>query len=144
MSSTQSYSNHTRWRPMFHFVLVPVLLLNFIFAIWFAVRHYAQHPHVVIWWAVMSFVFLLMAGDARASAVGAQDRVIRLEERLRLTTLGVSRETIYALTERQLIGLRFASDGEAPALAERAVREKLTEKQIKASVQSWKADEFRV
>ncbi len=87
---------------------------------------------------------LVIAVDHRTSALGVQDRVIRLEERLRLTALGVSHATSYALTERQLIGLRFASDAELPALAERAVREKLTEKQIKASIQSWRADYYRI
>ena len=144
MAQTQSFKNHGRYRPMFHFVIVPLLIVNLGFAISLAVRHRNEHPHIVIWWVVLSAVLILMAGDHRASALGAQDRVIRLEERLRLTALSVPHATIEALTPRQMIGLRFASDSELPALAERAVREHLTEKQIKASIENWRPDYFRV
>jgi hypothetical protein len=144
MPQPQSFKNHARFRPLFHFTILPLLLLNLIFSIALLVRHYGEHPHVTIWWLVLSVILILIAGDHRSSALGVQDRLIRLEERLRLTALGVPHATIYALTERQLIGLRFASDAELPTLAERAVREKLTEKQLKASIQSWRADYFRI
>jgi hypothetical protein len=144
MPQPQTFKNHARFRPLFHFTILPLLLLNLIFAISILVRHRSEHPHVTIWWIVLSVILILIAGDHRNSALGVQDRLIRLEERLRLTALGVPHATIYALTERQLIGLRFASDAELPALAERAVREKLTEKQLKASIQSWRADYFRI
>ncbi|HXB62459.1 MAG TPA: DUF6526 family protein [Acidobacteriaceae bacterium] len=144
MPKPQNFKNHARFRPLFHYVLVPLLLVNLFFSIVLLVHHYAEHPHVAIWWVVLAVVLILIAVDHRTSALGAQDRIIRLEERLRLIALGVSHTTIYALTERQLIGLRFASDSELPVLAERAVREKLTEKQIKASIQSWRADYFRI
>ncbi len=144
MPQPQNYKNHGRNRPMFHFVIIPLLLLNLLLAITYTVKHYQHHIHLGPWWIVLSVVLLLIAADHRASALGVQDRVIRLEERMRLTALGVPHAVIYALTERQLIGLRFASDNELPVLAERAVREKLTEKQIKASIQSWRPDYFRV
>jgi hypothetical protein len=144
MSKPQSFKNHTRFRPTFHFTLAPLLVLNLIFAIVLLVHHHSEHPNVTVWWVILSAALILAAADHRMSALGAQDRIIRLEERLRMTALGVSHATSYALTERQLIGLRFASDSELPALAERAVREKLTEKQIKASIQSWRPDYFRI
>jgi hypothetical protein len=144
MSQTQGYKNHARFRPMFHFVIMPILLVNLILAVTYTVKHYNHHAHLGPWWIVLAVVMILMAGDHRTSALHAQDRVIRLEERLRLTALEVPRATIHALTERQLIGLRFASDSELPVLAERAVRENLTEKQIKASIQSWRADHYRL
>jgi hypothetical protein len=144
MSQPQNFKNHTRFRPLFHFTILPLLLVNLIFSIVILAHHRAGHPHLTIWWVVLSVALILIALDHRTSALGVQDRLIRLEERLRLTALGVPHATVYALTEPQLIGLRFASDSELPVLAERAVREKLTCKQIKASVQSWRADYYRI
>jgi len=144
MPQPQSFKNHARFRPLFHFTILPLLLVNLILALTYAIHFHYKHTHLSIVWVGLSVVFILISGDARGSALAAQDRIIRLEERLRLTALGVPHATIEALTERQLIGLRFASDNELPALAERAVRENLTEKQIKASIQSWRADYYRV
>jgi len=143
MPTPQNFKNHGRTRPLYHFVIIPLLVLNLVFAISLAVRH-PERMYFAVWWIVLAIIFILIAGDYRGSALGAQDRVIRLEERLRLTALGVPHATIEALTVRQIIGLRFASDNELPALAERAVREHLTEKQIKASIENWRPDYFRV
>jgi hypothetical protein len=142
----QSYKNHTRWDPTFHFSTLPLLLVNLIFAILFAVRHWQAHIHLSIWWIVMSVVLIIMAGSARSAAVRAQDRVIRLEEKLRLASLVTPSELIEldSLTMRQYIALRFASNPELPELARRAVREKLDAKQIKESIKSWRADDYRV
>ncbi|HEY0306746.1 MAG TPA: DUF6526 family protein [Acidobacteriaceae bacterium] len=144
MPQPQNFKNHGRNRPLYHFVIVPLLLLNLAFAITIAVRHYQAHSHIVLWWIVLAIALILITIDYRGSALGAQDRLIRLEERLRLTALGVPHATIEALTVRQIVGLRFASDAELPALAERAVREHLTEKQIKASIENWRPDYLRI
>jgi uncharacterized membrane protein len=144
MPQPQSYKNHTRWRPMFHFTIMPILMANLIIAIYYDIHYHWKHVHMGTIWVILSVVLILIALDHRGSALGAQDRIIRLEERLRMTILGVPHNTIHALTERQFVGLRFAADSELPSLAERAVRDGLTEKQIKASIQNWRADHFRI
>jgi hypothetical protein len=144
MPKPQSYANHARFRPLFHFVLMPLLLINFVSSIVYVSHHYYKHIHLGPLWIVMSLALILIALDHRMSALQAQDRIIRLEERLRMAALGVPHDVAHALTERQFIGLRFASDAELPELARRAVHEHLSEKQIKQSIQNWRADHFRV
>lgn len=145
MSETkpQTYANHARFDPWYHFFLAPIALIIFIASIVHLVRH--PHPwglvHVVLAFALFILVFKL-----RTYPLKVQDRVIRLEERLRLATLLPEplRSRINDLDIRQLIALRFASDAETPALVERALNEKLTQKQIKQAIQNWRADNFRV
>lgn len=146
MAQPQSYKNHTRYDPVFHFFLLPMLLLNLGFAIYATIHTWPFYQHTHLWWIAMSVVFIMIAGNGRASALRAQDRVIRLEEQLRLADLLAEEELglIDALTIRQFIGLRFASDAEVAALAKRAVAENLDEKQIKESIVHWRADHHRV
>ncbi len=139
----QTYANHTRFDPVFHYFLAPVLLITVILSF----IHLVKHPGIASFWhVVLAIALLLIAGKARAYALKAQDRVIRLEERMRLATLLPEplRARIGELTERQLIALRFASDAEIPALVERTLKENLTQKQIKQAIQSWRPDYFRV
>jgi hypothetical protein len=146
MSATQSYKSHARWDPAFHFFIAPVLLLNIVATcIWYK-HHYYQHVHSGMWLILLSIVLLMLAEKSRSNALKVQDRVIRLEERLRLASLVTPSELIEleSLTTNQLIGLRFASNPELPELARRAIREKLTKKQIKENIVSWRADNDRV
>jgi hypothetical protein len=139
----QTYANHPRIDPAFHYFLLPVLLITWIATL----VHLARHPHLgSAWLVVLAFALILVALKSRMYALTAQDRVIRLEERMRLSTLLPEplRARIGELTERQLIGLRFASDAEIPALVARALSEKLTQKQIKQAIQNWRPDHFRV
>jgi Family of unknown function (DUF6526) len=142
-ATPQSYANHARLDPPFHFFLAPLLIIAVILSIVSLVRHPSLDSTL---WTLLAIGLFFTAGKARSYALKAQDRVIRLEEQLRLSKLlpEAAKPRITELTEPQLIGLRFASDAELPALAMRALNEGLTKKQIKMAVQSWRADTFRV
>jgi hypothetical protein len=146
MAAPQTFKNHTRFDPPFHFFILPVLLLNFIAAITWQVRHHDQHAHIGYWYIVMSLVLFVLAGLSRGYALKVQDRVIRLEEKLRLASLVSPSELIEldSLTIKQYVALRFASNPELPDLARRAIRENLTNKQIKQAIVSWRPDNNRV
>ena len=139
----QSYANHVRLHPPVHYFVFPVFLANIVVAIVHAVRH----PGWLSGWLVVVSVALFMGmGFMRVYALKVQDRVIRLEERLRLAILLAEplRTRIHDLTVPQFVALRFASDAEVPALVERTLNENLTQKQIKQAIQNWRADNFRV
>jgi hypothetical protein len=138
MPEPQNYKNHGRLDPKYHFLAVPLALACFIASIVHLVH---QHSTANVLLVPVTFVVLLLAGIAREYALKVQDRVIRLEETLRMEKLGVSSA---GLTIRQFVALRFASDAELPALTERARAEKLTGKQIKQSITNWRADYDRV
>ena len=146
MPAPQSYKSHTRFDPPFHFFLLPVLLLDFVFAISYHIHHYPDHAHLSLWWIIMSMALIVLGFKARVYALKAQDRVIRLEEKLRFATLLppdlLARSQ--ALTEAQYVGLRFASDAEVPALVKRTLDENLSSKQIKEAIVNWRPDNYRV
>jgi uncharacterized membrane protein len=137
----QTLANHARYDPLFHFFLAPLAL---VLLIW-AVTHLVRHPnHESVAWVVVSVLLFLGIFKTRTYALKVQDRVIRLEEKLRLASLLPAGAVIPVLTEGQLVALRFASDAELPALAEKAAAGNLTGKQIKEAIQSWRADYWRV
>jgi len=142
----QNYKNHARRDPKFHLSLSPLLVLNVVASIVWTVRHHAQHPHLGFWVIGMSFVLLWMAMLIRIYALQNQDRIIRLEERLRLAALLPASEVglPYKLTSRQLIALRFASDMELPTLARRCSVENLAPEQIKQNILTWRPDHERI
>jgi hypothetical protein len=146
MPAPQTYKNHTRWDPAWHFFIAPMLLINVMFAVYTLIHHWPNHPHIFGWWIVMSIVLFMAVGKARGHSLKAQDRIIRLEERLRMATLLPADELArtHTLTESQIIGLRFASDAELPALVKRTLNENLTQKQIKEAIVNWRPDYFRV
>ncbi len=146
MAKPQSFENHARFDPAFHFFIAPLLLLNIIFAVYATIHRWPSFPHMHLWWIVMSVVLFVFAGLMRSYALKNQDRLIRLEEQLRLADLLPEDQLglIEALTVDQYIGLRFASDAEVAALAQRAVAENLDRKQIKKSITHWRADNHRI
>lgn len=139
----QSYANHVRRDPWFHFVIVPIFAAAFVWSIVHLVRHPGYRSGGLV---LLFFAALLLVFKARLYALKVQTRVIRLEERLRLRELLSEplRQRIPELTEDQLIGLRFASDAECPALVEQALACRLSGKEIKKTVKSWRADLWRV
>ena len=140
----QNLANHAKLDPPFHFVLLPTLLALIILTIVNVIRHYdvlSAWILVVVMLAVVNLSF-----RARIYALKVQDRVIRLEERLRLAALLSEpvRSRINDLTESQLIAIRFASDAEVPALVQKALSEKLKNSEIKRAIMNWRADYWRV
>jgi hypothetical protein len=139
----QSFANHGRLDPPFHYFLAPLCMVAIVLSIILLVRQPGMGSALGV---LLSVGLIMTATKARSYALKAQDRVIRLEEQMRLAMLlpEADKPRITELTESQLIALRFASDAELPALAMRAAREGLTNKQIKSSIQNWRPDYFRV
>jgi len=141
--ATQNLKNHTRLDPPFHFFLAPVAGIAFIASIVYLVMHFSWDAglHVLLTlWALL--LVLLM----RMYPVKVQDRLIRLEERLRLERLLPEplKARIGELSVDQLIGLRFASDGELAGLVEKTLAQKWGRKQIKQAIRNWRPDYWRV
>jgi hypothetical protein len=146
----QTFANHTRLDPPFHFFLLPLfglLLLATLIHFFAHITHgdFRDHFHAFAL-ILLAFAFVVLTLKTRLYALKVQDRVIRLEERLRLATLLPEplRSRIPELTGDQLIALRFASDAEVSKLAERALSEKLSRADIKKAIQTWRPDYWRV
>lgn len=139
----QSYANHTRLDPLFHFFLLPVAAITVGLATYHAIRHFSL---LALWFIVLAIAFTVAILKIRLYALKVQDRVIRLEERLRLGMLldDPLRSRIGELKESQLIALRFACDAECPGLVAKALSSNLSARDIKTSIGTWRADYFRV
>ena len=152
----QNFSNHTKIVPAFHFFVVPVLALNLVRAVYWPIAFLARGGHIalspsavvgIVLNILVAVALLLLAFLARLFALGVQDRVIRLEERMRYERLLPEdlKARIGEFTISQLVSLRFAGDAELPSLARKVLDEKIKErKAIKQMIQSWRADFQRV
>jgi len=141
----QNYSNHRQYVPIFHYVLLPVLFLTVIGSIVNLVESWGDHLRIysaslIVVLSVASFLMLFLL---RIFALKAQDRAIRAEENLRHFAM-TGKLLDARLTIRQVVGLRFASDGEFVALAQRAAAENLTSDAIKRAIKTWRPDTYRV
>ncbi len=141
----QNYKNHTRLVPVYHYLVGGLLLLTIIGAVRnliqsFDDEHRLYNASLIL---VITIILMLVWFYARAFALKAQDRVILLEEKLRHERL-TGKPLNNQLRPSQIIALRFAGDAEFPALCEKAANENLNAKQIKQSIQQWKADHHRV
>jgi hypothetical protein len=146
----QTFAHHTRWDPPFHFYILPIFVLGLILTLVHFFAHitegdFRDHLHAFML-ILLALAFLLLAFKVRLYSLKVQDRVIRLEEQLRLTRLLQEplRSRIPELTVDQLCGLRFASDAEIPKLVERTLNEKLKRADIKKAIQTWRPDNWRV
>jgi Family of unknown function (DUF6526) len=142
-SFPQTLANHVKIDPPFHYFVFPVFAISWIVSLIFVVRH----PNFLHFWVVIFNTALLVAAIRfRQYALKVQDRVIRLEERLRLAALlpDSQRSQIPKLTERQLIALRFASDAEIRMLVEQTLSSNLAPADIKKAIKTWRPDYWRV
>jgi hypothetical protein len=139
----QSYANHARYVPGYHFVAFSILVLNLVYRVIRLLRH-PEHPFLMD--LLLAVAFLLIFLYARKFAMTVQDRVIRLEMRSRLARLLPPDlvDRIGELTLDQLVALRFASDGELPELTSKVLAEKIADrKSIKQMVKDWQPDTLR-
>ena len=141
----QNYSTHRQFVPLFHYALVPVLLLTLIGSCVNLYNSIGNHDRIynASLILVLTLCLLIMAFLARVFALKAQDRAIRAEENLRYFAL-TGKLLDPRLTIRQIIGLRFASEAEFPELARRAAADGLSGDAIKRAIQHWRADTHRV
>jgi hypothetical protein len=143
MAQTQTYRNHVRFLAPFHFFVAPVLLINVFIAIR---RVYVLPSGGTVWQLVVAAALLMLAFVARGMALTVQDRLIRLEMRLRIQQLLPPDlcARFDELTRPQLVALRFAGDAELSDLMRDVLAGKLmTQKAIKERVHDWKADYLR-
>jgi hypothetical protein len=140
----QSYANHTRWHPPFHFFVIPVLLVNFVWSIVEFVRTPGPNQGR---WIVVSLALVVLALLVRIDALKVQDRLIRLEERLRYQQVLPAdlAQQCGSLALGSTIALRFASDEELEGLIREVLGGRLTKSaEIKKAIKNWRGDTFRV
>lgn len=142
--TSQTYANHTRWHPPFHFFVLPVMLINFVWSIVECVRHPGWNQG---WWIVVSLALLVLAVVVRNNSLKVQDRIIRLEEKLRYQQLLPPdlAQQASSLRVGQVIALRFASDEELEGLVREVLGGRLSKSaEIKKAIKNWRSDTFRV
>jgi hypothetical protein len=142
-AQTQSYASHARYFPLFHFVTFPILAINVLTHLYFLVRGPNRWS---IWGLIVAIGLVLLAWTTRTMVNRVQDRVIRLEERLRLSQLLPAdlRSRIPELRTNQLIAMRFCDDAEVPELCRAVLNGELkTNDEIKRRIKSWKPDYLR-
>jgi Family of unknown function (DUF6526) len=142
----QSFRNHASLDPLYHFITSAALLANLVLGLIFLVLNRHTQLLLSIWIVILSLVLFIIYAKVRTYPLKVQDRIIRLEERLRLEALlpAPLRKRLPELSEDQLIGLRFASDDELPSLVELSLDKKLNRKQIKERIQNWRPDQWRI
>ena len=142
--TNQSYKTHAKFVPLYHYVLFPVMVVNLGIA---SYQLWRQPAFATTWAVVMALALTVLTFFARIFALQAQDRVIRLEERLRLRELlpVELKPRVNEFSREQLIALRFASDGELPDLAAAVLRDGVQKRDhVKKMVRQWRADDHQL
>ena len=143
MAREQSYSSHRRYHPWHHFVVVPILIVNLVVE---SIRLTDNQSRYQVWLVILALGLLVFSFTARGMALKAQDRAIRIEERMRLSRLlPGDQAAIDSLRPSQLIALRFAPDDEVPDLIRRISSGELSKsEEIKKAIRVWRPDYLRV
>ena len=143
--ATQNFDNHRRLVPPFHFVLLPILLFTLIGSVVNLVKSWDDHQRLYSASLIVVLVItaLMAALFCRIFSLKAQDRAIRAEENLRHFVM-TGKLLDPRLTIKQVVALRFASDGEFVALAKKSADEATAPDDIKRSIKDWRADTYRV
>jgi hypothetical protein len=143
MSGQQTYATHRRFDPPYHFFLAPLALVALLVASYDLIRKPNLH-HALALVAVAAMVLLVL--KVRSYAVRVQDRLIRLEEALRMQRLLPAdlQGRIHDLSPKQMVGLRFAADAELADRVREALEQNLDSEAIKKRIQTWRPDTFRV
>lgn len=139
----QNLQNHAMYDPPFHYFLLPVLLLGLGKAVWDLIEGVNRNT---IFGLIWTLAIIVIAFKARVYALKVQDRLIRLEEQLRMQRVlpPAMQDKIAQLNEDQFIGLRFASDEELPGLVEKTLANHWKRAEIKKEIRNWRPDYFRV
>jgi len=140
----QTYSSHRRFHPLFHFFAFPILAGNFLFHLYLLWRNLSL---IMLWSCFVAAALVATVFLARYYSLRQQDRIIRLEERLRLQTLLPDdlRSRVNEIRTAQLIGLRFCSDEELPEVARAVLAgEVRSQDEIKRRIRQWRADHHRI
>ncbi len=143
MAAPQTYANHRRLEPLQHFIVTPILLITWIASLFSLWKQPSLQAFLMM---VLALTLLLMALQTRRYALQVQDRLIRLEETLRMQRL-LSPDLLGrlgALSPQQFVGLCFAADEELAERVREALDQRLTVEVIKKRIRSWRPDTFRV
>ena len=144
MVPPQTFTNHTRWHPPYHFFVLPVMLINVFWAVVMFLKAPGWNSG---WWVVVSVALAMLTSYVRTNSLKVQDRVIRLEEKLRYQQLlsPVLVQQAGALNVSQIVALRFAGDSELEELVNEVLAGRFAKtRDIKQAIKQWRADNFRV
>ena len=148
-NAPQSYANHRKFVPLYHFLAAAILLVNLVWTVWKLGQALFSDVHAfrfdLLLNVLVAVALILMFFYLRTFPLMVQDRVIRQEMRLRLQAVLPEdlAGRIDELKRGQFVGLRFASDAELPELVRQALDQNLSVEAIKKKIQNWQADHFR-